>query len=71
VGIFRGKYDIKGVNYLPEEVTDQLVPFPYAKALLPKQANWESHIPYYLLVAFIYVVIYCLASGRKFLKSDL
>lgn len=71
VGFFRGKYDIKTVNYLPEEVTDQLVPFPYAKAIFSKQANWESHVPFYLLVAFIYVVIYCLATGRKFLKSDL
>ncbi len=73
VGIFRGKYDINAVNYLPEEVTDRLIPFPYAKAILSQQdaAKWESHIPAYLLAALLYVVIYCLVTGRNFVKSDL
>lgn len=71
VGILRGKYNIAAMNYLPEEVTDKLIPFPYAKALFTKQSDWESHIPIYLLVAFLYVVIYCLVTGRHFLKSDL
>jgi ABC-2 type transport system permease protein len=73
VGILRGKYDINAVNYLPEEVTDRLIPFPYAKAILSQQdaAKWGSHIPGYLLVALLYVVIYCLVTGRNFLKSDL
>jgi hypothetical protein len=71
VGILRGRYDIYAVNYFPEEVTDQLIPFPYAKALFAKQANWEHHIPVYLLVALLYLVIYCLVTGRHFAKSDL
>ncbi|HEX9510897.1 MAG TPA: ABC transporter permease [Puia sp.] len=71
VGISWNKYHIEAATYLPEQVTDQLIPFPYAKTLISKEANWENHIPFYLLGAFIYVVIYCLATGRKFLKSDL
>lgn len=71
VGILRGRYDIYAVNYLPEEVTDELIPFPYAKAIFAKQANWEHHIPIYLLVALLYVVAYCLVTGRHFEKSDL
>jgi ABC-2 type transport system permease protein len=73
VGIFRNIYKVDAVNYLPEEVTDRLVPLPYAKAILSQQdaSKWESHIPVYLLVAFLYLVIYCLVTGRQFLKSDL
>jgi len=71
VGIVRNKYDMKGADYLPQEVTDRLIPLPYAKAFLAKQANWESHIPIYLGVAACYIVIYCLVTGRNFLKSDL
>lgn len=71
VGIVRGKYDMSGANYLPEEVTDKLIPFPYAKALFAKQADWESHIPVYLGVAFLYMAIYCLVTSRHFTKSDL
>jgi hypothetical protein len=71
VGILRGKYDIYAANYLPEEVTDGLIPFPYAKTIIAKQENWEHHVPIYLLVALLYVVVYCLVTGRHFLKSDL
>jgi len=71
VGILGHSYDIKAVSYLPEEVTDKLIPFPYLKAMFAKQADWESHVPIYLLVALLYMVIYCIATGRKFLKSDL
>lgn len=71
VGILGHSYDIQAANYFPEEVTDKLIPFPYVKALFAKQANWESHIPIYLLVALLYMAIYCIATGRKFLKSDL
>lgn len=71
VGIFRGIYKVDAVDYLPEEVTDRLIPIPFAKAVFAKQANWESHIPVYLLVALLYMIIYCLATRRHFLKSDL
>jgi len=72
VGIMRNSYGIKGVNYLPEEVTDMLIPVPYAKAVfLRNAASWEQHIPVYLSVAVLYLVVYCLVTGRRFLKSDL
>ena len=71
VGIVRNKYEMKGADYLPQEVTDRLIPLPYAKALFAKQADWESHIPIYLGIAALYLVIYCLVTGRNFLKSDL
>jgi ABC-2 type transport system permease protein len=73
VGILRNKYNIHLVDYLPEEVTDRLIPFPYIKAIVSPddQSRWESHIPFYLAVAFLYVVIYCLATSRYFMKKDL
>jgi ABC-2 type transport system permease protein len=73
VGIFRGRYNSNVVDYLPEEVTDRLIPFPYVKGVFIQSGadKWESHIPIYLLVASAYLLIYCLLTGRRFLKSDL
>jgi hypothetical protein len=72
VGIGRGVYKIAGVDYLPEEVTDRLLPVPYAKAIFAQQEEtWEHHIPIYLLVALVYLVVYCLITSRRFLKTDL
>jgi ABC-2 type transport system permease protein len=71
--ILKNKYNVTGGNYFPEEVTDKLIPFPYIKSMITGQggADWERHIPVYLLVAAIYVLIYCLFVSRRFLKSDL
>jgi ABC-type transport system involved in multi-copper enzyme maturation permease subunit len=71
--ILRNKYNLTGANYFPEEVTDKLIPFPYIKSLVTGQggADWERHIPIYLLVGALYVLIYCLLAARRFLKSDL
>lgn len=72
VGILRNKYKIQGVNYMPEEVTDRLIPFPYAKAILARDTpNWEHLLPSLLIVAFLYLLVYVLVTGRRFLKSDL
>jgi ABC-2 type transport system permease protein len=72
VGIGRAIYKIPAVDYFPEEVTDRLIPVPYAKAIFAGQATtWEHHIPVYLLVALLYLVVYCLITGQRFLKSDL
>lgn len=72
-GILHSKYNITAVEYLPEEVTDRLIPLPYGKGLLNQGglASWESHIPYYLGVAAVYLLIYYLLTSRRFLKSDL
>lgn len=72
VGILRNKYKIQGVNFLPEEVTDRLIPLPYAKALLAKDTpQWEHLIPSLLVVALLYLILYCFITSRKFLRSDL
>jgi ABC-2 type transport system permease protein len=73
VGLFRGKYHSAAVDYLPEQVTDKLIPFPYVKGILVQQGadTWERHIPGYLLVAALYLLLYCLLTSRRFLKSDL
>jgi ABC-2 type transport system permease protein len=71
VGVFRMHYNLTAFEYLPEEVTDRLIPQPYAKAILAQASGWESHIPSYLAVAALYVLIYCLLTSRYFLKKDL
>jgi ABC-2 type transport system permease protein len=73
VGIFRNKYNASWVDYLPEEVTDRLIPQPYMKAIITQQgtSRWESHLPIYLAVAAAYLLIFCLLSRKRFLKSDL
>jgi|SRR5579859_1151571 len=73
VGIFRNIYKVNAVDYLPEEVTDRLIPQPYLKAVLSMQdaTRWEHHLPAYLLVAAVYLIVYCLITGQRFLKSDL
>jgi hypothetical protein len=70
--IMRGGYKIQGVNYLPEEVADRLIPFPYAKSLLSRDMpQWEHLIPSLLIVAFLYLLLYGGLTVRRFLKSDL
>ncbi|MBN9379815.1 MAG: ABC transporter permease [Chitinophagaceae bacterium] len=72
VGILRNKYKVQGVNYMPEEVTDRLIPFPYARALLAKDVPlWEHLLPSFLIVALLYLLLYCFITGRRFIKSDL
>jgi hypothetical protein len=72
VGIMRTRYNIQGVNYLPEETNDRLIPFPYAKAILARDTpNWEHLLPSLLIAAFLYLLAYVLVTGRRFLKSDL
>jgi hypothetical protein len=73
VGVLRGIYKVNVADYFPEEVTDRLIPFPYIKVLTtPEEATrWEHHIPIYLCVGVLYIFIYCLVTGRYFLKNDL
>jgi ABC-2 type transport system permease protein len=72
VAIGLNVYKSRSVDYLPEQVTNRLIPVPYAKAIFAQQSEtWEHHIPIYLLVALLYLIAYCLVTGRRFLKSDL
>jgi ABC-2 type transport system permease protein len=74
VGILLNKYDVSGVKYLPEEVTNVLTPLPYGHKILQSStevAQWEHHLPIYLVVAAVYLVLYCVITGTRFTKSDL
>jgi ABC-2 type transport system permease protein len=69
VGIGHGIYKSNVVDYLPEEVTAMLVPQSYIK--VSDATKWEHHLLGYLVVAALYLIVYCLVTGRRFLKSDL
>jgi hypothetical protein len=73
VGILQNKYRINMVQYLPEEVTDKLIPMPYMKAIITTQGaeRWEQLIPVFLAIALAWLLLYCLVTCRHFLKSDL
>ncbi|HVS98472.1 MAG TPA: ABC transporter permease [Puia sp.] len=74
VGIFRNVYKLNGVDYLPEEVTDRLIPQPYLRKVLQSPAEtmrWEHHIPIYLGIAALYLLVYFLIAERRFKTSDL
>lgn len=74
VGIFQHIYKLDFVNYLPEQVTDGLIPQPYLRKLLEKPdqvTSWEHHIPIYLVVALAYLIIYCIACRKRFTTTDL
>jgi ABC-2 type transport system permease protein len=72
VGIFRNKFHAHWVDYLPEEVTDRLIPWPYLKGAMQQDTvRWENYIPVYLAVSGLYLLIYYLLISRRFLKSDL
>ena len=74
VGLGRELYKLTFVNYLPEQVTDSLIPQPYLRKLLQsadQYTQWEHNIPIYLVVALVYLIIYCVVCGRRFTTSDL
>jgi ABC-2 type transport system permease protein len=73
VGVVRNVYHSHVVDYLPEEVTDRLIPQSYLKVIISQEeaTRWEHQIPVYLTIAGLYLIIYCLIVGRRFLKSDL
>ncbi len=73
VAIGRNKFKVKWVNYLPEEVTDMLIPQPYAPKAFQHGNNqdWKDHVPIYLAVATIYILIYTSFAIWRFRKNDL
>lgn len=74
VGLGRHKFNVDGVDYLPEEVTDRLIPQPYLRRVFESSADtarWENHIPVYLVVALVYLAIYYFITDRRITKSDL
>lgn len=68
-GVLTNLLHFAPAQYLPEETTDRLIPFPGIHLI--SEAEWEHRIPGYLIAAAIYLVIYCVVTSRYFLKSDL
>ena len=73
VSLGRNKFKQTWVDYLPEEVSDRLIPQPFARRFLAPGNNalWEKHIPLYLSIAVIYILLYVLIISWRFRKSDL
>jgi ABC-2 type transport system permease protein len=73
VSLGRNKYKVNWVDYLPEEVSDRLIPQPFARRILAPGNNalWEKHIPIYLAIAVLYIIMYIFFITWRFRKSDL
>ena len=73
VSLGRNKFKQGWVDYLPEEVSDRLIPQPFARRILAPGNNalWEKHIPLYLSIAVLYIILYILIISWRFRKSDL
>ena len=73
VSLLRNKFKQNWVDYLPEEVSDRLIPQPFARRILTPGNNalWEKHIPVYLSITVLYIIIYILIISWRFRKSDL
>src|SRR5580693_917910 len=60
VSLGRNKYKQGWVDYLPEEVSDRLIPQPFTRRMISPANNslWEKHVPLYLSIAVLYIIIY-------------
>jgi ABC-2 type transport system permease protein len=73
VSLGRNKYKVTWVDYLPEEVSDRLIPQPFTRRLVsPADTNlWENHVPLYLSISVLYIIIYIVMINWRFRKADL
>ncbi len=73
VALGRNKYKLTWVDYLPEEVSDRLIPQPFARRILAPGNNelWEKHVPLYLSISALYIIVYILFISWRFRKTDL
>jgi len=73
VTIGRNKYKTEWVDYLPEEVSDRLIPNTFTRRLISTENNnlWEKHVPLYLSLAVLYIVILLIGISWRFRKMDL
>ena len=73
VSLGRNKYKVKWVDYLPEEVSDRLIPQPFTRRIMSPDYNtlWEKHVPLYLSIAVLYIIIYLIFISWRFRKTDL
>jgi ABC-2 type transport system permease protein len=72
VSIGRNKYKVIWVDYLPEEVSDRLIPQPFARKILADNSGyWEKHVSLYLTITIVYILIFIFLISWRFRKSDL
>jgi ABC-2 type transport system permease protein len=73
VSLFRNKFKATWVDYLPEEVSDRLIPQPFAKKMMRPDAYtfWENHVPAYIWITILYIAIYIFFISWSFRKTDL
>ncbi len=74
VGFFRNRYKMDWVDYLPEEVSDRLVPQPYLQKVFANDewfALWHKHLPVFIGVAFAYLLVNMFFVVRNFKTNDL
>jgi ABC-2 type transport system permease protein len=73
VAVGRNKYKKDWVDYLPEEVSDRLIPNSFARRLTSANniSLWEKHVPLYLAITLLYIFLYVLFIYRRFHKTDL
>jgi ABC-2 type transport system permease protein len=73
VSLGRNKFKLTWVDYLPEEVSDRLIPQPFARRILSPDniSLWEKHVPLYLSIAVLYIIIYIFLVSWRFRKTDL
>jgi len=73
VAVARNKYKQNWVDYLPEEVADRLIPNSFARRMMSAENNnnWEKHVPLYLSLAVLYIIILLFFISWRFRKTDL
>jgi len=73
VTIGRNKYKKEWVDYLPEEVSDRLIPNSFARRMTSAENinHWEKHVPLYLSIAILYIIILLFFVSWRFRKTDL
>jgi ABC-2 type transport system permease protein len=73
VTIGRNKYKQEWVDYLPEEVSDRLIPNSFARRMMSAENvnHWENHVPLYLSIAVLYILMLLLLISWRFRQTDL
>jgi hypothetical protein len=73
VSLGRNKFKVVWVDYLPEEVSDRLIPQPFTRKIVSPEnyALWEKHVPLYLSLAVGYIIIYIVFISWRFRNTDL
>jgi len=73
VSIGRNKYKFAWVDYLPEEVSDRLIPQPFTRKIFSPNdiVIWEKHVSLYFSVTVLYILVFIFLISQRFRKTDL